>query len=111
MSEAEYIQCDGESIGMVRENRKCHPGGVPVILMKEEDARALVEEATRTEKHMPTRAGMMVKITQIVAPLAIGGSWLLGAAEGLADPWFAVISAGICVLWSAFSFRWEDLNA
>ena len=111
MSEHEYIHGDAESINMVRENRACHPGGTPVILMGKEEAQYLMERALRKEKKTPTKEAVMMQAMQLLVPVVIGVSWLLGAAEGLADPVFAVISAVICGLWSVGTYKWGDYNA
>lgn len=111
MRETDYIQGDSESIAMVRENRACHPGGAPVILMGKEEAKSLMERALRKEKKVPTKEMMTMQVLQLLAPIVTGASWLLGAAEGLADPVFAIASAAICVLWSACTYKWGGYNA
>lgn len=111
MSETDYIHGDSESIAMVRENRACHPGGAPVILIGKDEAQSLMERALRKEKKVPTKEALTMQAMQLLAPLAIGASWLLGAAEGLAEPIFAIVSAAICGLWAVCTYKWGGYNA
>lgn len=111
MSEETYIRENAECISMVRKNRECHPGGTAMILMTKEDAVALELRAQRKEKHIPTKKEMMMQAAQLLAPVAMSACWLLGAAEGLADPFFAAVSTGMCVLWAICTWKMGEKDA
>lgn len=113
MNKNEYIPGDNECISMVGKNRACHPGGEPMILMTKQQAMALTLKASRkqtrkqeTKEPEVTREKLILQLCHGLAPVCIGLTWILGAFEGLADPAFTSIVAGICCLWGCVEWKW-----
>lgn len=116
MNNYEYIPGDNDCIEMTSQNRKCHPGGEPMILMNETQARRLVERAARKEKPVqtqpvPAKEDIILQLIHAVIPIGIAGTWVLGAMEGLADPVFTGITVAACGLWSLCNWKWGKYNA
>lgn len=118
MNKSEFIPGDNDCIGMVSQNRACHPGGEPYILMTKQQAMALTLKASRKEPRNQevqepevTREKLILQLCHGLAPVCIGLTWVLGAMEGLADPAFTSIVAGICGLWAVVEWKWGKGNA
>lgn len=117
MNNREFIPGDNDIIDMVGKNRACHPGGEPMILMKKQEAMALLMKATPkrprryTQEEEITREKLMLQLGHVAAPVCIGMTWILGAVEGLADPAFACVITGISILWGCVEWKWGKLNA
>lgn len=108
MRQTDYIREDEEVIQMTRQHRELYPGGEELILMNREQARALVEKATGRKQI--TREETAMRLAHVLVPVCVGVTWILGATEGLADPLFAGITAGMCILWAAVNAKWGDIN-
>lgn len=108
MRQTDYIPEDEEVIQMTRQHRELYPGGEELILMNREQARTLVEKAAG--KRQITREELAMRLAHVLVPVGVGITWILGAAEGLADPLFAGITAAVCMLWAAVSAKWGDVN-
>lgn len=114
MKKEEYIPGDNAIISMVNQNRACHPGGEPVILMNEDEARQLVEQAFRKQKPVaaePTRESLILQLCHGLIPVGICATWILGAMEGLADPVFTGVLTAACAGWAAVEWKWGKFNA
>ena len=106
---SDFERQDLDCIDMVRKNRECHPGGEPVILMPKAEAMELVLKARsnrQEEDTQVTRNQMILQLAHGLAPVCIGMAWVLGAFEGLADPAFTSVIAGVCLLWGCVEWKW-----
>lgn len=109
---SEFERQDMDCIDMVRKNRECHPGGEPMILMPKAEAAALVKrnkvepEEKIFEKPEVTRQQLILQLCHGLIPVTVGITWALGAWEGLADPAFACIITGVCLLWGCVEWKW-----
>ena len=109
---SDFERQDYDCIEMVRKNRECHPGGEPVILMAKKEAAALVMKAGEKnhermeEEPQITRQQLILQLAHGLAPVCIGMAWVLGAFEGLADPAFTSVIAGVCLLWGCVEWKW-----
>lgn len=111
----EFERQDMDCIEMVRKNRECHPGGEPMILMSKAEAMALMMKKApkpRQEPEQPevTRQQLILQLAHGLIPVTIGLAWVLGAMEGLANPAFTSIVAGICMLWGCVEWKWRRVN-
>lgn len=117
MKTEEFIPGDNECFDMVKRNRACHPGGEPMILMNRQQAMALMLKADRKnprpdpEAPTLTREQLILQLAHGLIPVTIGLTWVLGACEGLADPAFASIVTGICILWGCVNWKWGKVHA
>lgn len=108
MDQTKMNREDADVILMTSQHRKLYPGGEKLILMNREQARALVEKAAG--KKEITREEMIMRLAHVLVPVSIGVTWILGAAEGLADPLFAGVTATACMLWAAVNAKWGNVN-
>lgn len=116
MNKTEFIPGDNDCIAMVGRNRACHPGGEPMILMNRQEAMALMLKASRKQPRQEqqpevNREQLILQLAHGLAPVCIGLTWVLGAMEGLADPAFTSIVAGICGLWGVVEWKWGKYRA
>lgn len=129
MSCQEYEQADAEVVGMVNNNFRCREHGRFYLASEQEitaaqldreevrrkkiAAESAIREANRIreEAEDDIRSHYKLRIINALAPVFIGLSWVLGAAEDLADPLFAGISTAICALWAVVNFKWSTFNA
>lgn len=118
MKHEEFITGDNDCIDMVSRNRAVHPGGEKLVLMNEAQAMALLKRASgiRPVRHEPaepavTREQLFFQLAHGLAPLFIGLTWVLGAMEGLANPAFTAIVAGVCGLWACVEWKWGKHRA
>lgn len=116
MKHEEFIPGDSECMEMVSRNRACHPGGEPYVVMKKQEAMALMLKATpkkprQEETPEITREQLILQLCHGMIPICIGLTWVLGAFEGLADPAFTSIVAGICGLWACVEWKWGKHHA
>lgn len=128
MSYQEYEQADAEVVGMVNGNFRCREHGRFYLASEQEITAAQHDRAEVRRKQIAAESALKeanrirdeaeedicshfkLRIINALAPVFIGLSWVLGAAEGLADPLFAGISAAICALWAVVNFKWGTLN-
>lgn len=112
MNKTEFIPGDNDCFDMVGRNRACHPGGEQMILMNRQQAMNLMPKASRKQpKQEPqqpevTREQLILQLCHGLIPICIGLTWVLGAFEGLADPAFTSVVAGICGLWAVVERKW-----
>lgn len=108
MEAIEHDRCDSEVIGMVNHNHFCYPTREQNRLLRETQNMAVVLKATRKEPQQPevSREQLILQLAHGLAPVCIGLTWVLGAMEGLADPAFTSIVAGICGLWGVVEWKW-----
>ena len=116
MGNDEFDRCDAEIITMVNRNRYCYPERENLCLMTEAQAKALLKRGTVEpeekifEKPEVTRQQLILQLCHGLIPVTIGLAWVLGAMEGLADPAFTSIVAGICMLWGCVEWKWRRVN-
>lgn len=117
MKHEEYFPGENDSISMVKQNRACHPGGEPMILMNKSQAMALLLKASRKQPRKEpqepevTKEQLMLQLAHGLAPICIGMAWILGAFEGLADPAFTSVITGVCILWGCVNWKWGKFHA
>lgn len=118
MNKTEFIPGDNDCISMVGQNRACHPGGDPYIVMKKQEAMALMLKAAPKQEHKReaetpevTREQLILQLCHGLIPVCIGLTWVLGAMEGLADPLFTCFTVGICGLWGCVEWKWGKYRA
>lgn len=116
MNNPEFIPGDNDCITMVKQNRECHPGGEPLILMRKSQAMALLMKKSPKPQQEPeepeiTRQQLILQLCHGLIPVTIGLAWVLGAMEGLADPAFTSIITGACVFWGCVEWKWGKVNA
>lgn len=118
MNKSEYIPGDDVCFDMVHRNRACRPGGEKLVLMKESQVMALLKKASgvRPKRQEPveqeiTREQLILQLAHGLVPVCIGLTWILGAFEGLADPAFTCVVAGVCGLWGCVNWKWGKFNA
>lgn len=114
MEAIEYDRCDREVIGMANHNHYCYPTRERNRLMKEQQSMAQLLKVSRsTSRKEPevTREKLILQLCHGLAPVCIGLTWVLGAMEGLADPAFTSIVAGICGLWGVVEWKWGKFHA
>lgn len=116
MNNTEFIPGDNDCITMVSQNRECHPGGEPYIVMTKQQAMALLlmkQPSPREEPVEPevTRQQLILQLCHGLIPICIGMAWVLAAFEGLADPAFTSIITGACIGWGCVEWKWVRGNA
>lgn len=117
MNKSEFIPGDEACFDMVHRNRSYHPAGEQMILMSKQQAMNLMLKASRkqprkeTQQPEVTREQLILQLCHGLIPVCIGLTWVLGAAEGLADPLFTCFVAGISVLWGCVEWKWGKINA
>lgn len=110
MNCSEFLPGDNECIDLVRKNRECHPAGEPMILMKEQEARRLVEQAEHVRAYQELEAETFgddgsvvewVKCAGSILPHAVLSLMFIGgAAENLVQPVYAAMMVVFCLLWA-----------
>lgn len=118
MNKTEFIPGDDACFDMVHRNRACHPGGEELVLMNKTQALTLLKRASgiRPRRETPkepevTREDLVLQLAHGLVPVFIGLTWVLGAMEGLADPFFTCVVAGICGLWACVERKWGKFHA
>lgn len=108
MEAIEHDRCDSEVISMVNHNHFCYPTREQNRLLQETQNMAVALKAARKEPQQPevTREKLVLQLCHGLAPVCIGLTWILGAMEGLADPAFTSVVAGICGLWGVVEWKW-----
>lgn len=113
MDNIEYDRCDSEVIDMTNRNHFCYPKREENRLMNEARAQAAMLKSTREKSPVPevTREKLILQLCHGLIPVCIGMTWVLGAFEGLADPAFTAIVAGVCGLWGCVEWKWGKCRA
>lgn len=124
MSGIEYQKETEESVDMVHEKFACRSHDKGYIIREEDavmvatvkrriadlteerdaNAKIIVNLQDRAERY--ELAVTKMRLIHAILPIIICLTWILGAAEGLADPVFTAVVTAICVLWSVCNYKW-----
>lgn len=119
---SDFEKQNDEAFGMIRQNRECHPGGEPVILMNASQARQLVAQANRKEAMdasfaqiqddpLTVRRDNLIRAGKTILKALPALIFMTGASEGLMNLHFAAGLSIPCLLCAVGYWLWGDGHA
>jgi len=94
-ADAEFLTRAKERVEAIGRERDAYAGKVKMLEMEWEQ-----NQLEQTKK----------KVINMAILVAVGLAWILGAVEGLADPVFASVGAGVSIGWAVLSVKWGEKN-